>query len=203
MMPGGGLCRGRSPSLAAAGFVPVMGRHKIRGVVPDAVSARGIVHLLATMQSAKTPSRPREFHPEPLTDRDLILSHHPARAIDRRLPPSAGRRASPVAGWPGPAPMTRPLRSSPITGPRYYEAVRPSPDISISAPFVWRCLTGLAVAPFPHPAHRTGQADLPHPAPGQDLTPSPMTARAPARSDARARSARKGARVDRSRSCAA
>jgi hypothetical protein len=28
------------------------------------------------------PSRPSEFHPEPLTDPDLILSHHPARAID-------------------------------------------------------------------------------------------------------------------------
>jgi len=27
------------------------------------------------------PSRPREFHPEPLTDPDLILSHHPARVI--------------------------------------------------------------------------------------------------------------------------
>src|SRR4029077_14134818 len=34
------------------------------------------------------PSRPREFHPEPLTDPDLILSHHPARAIDRKLPHS-------------------------------------------------------------------------------------------------------------------
>jgi hypothetical protein len=30
-----------------------------------------------------------EFHPEPLTDPDLILSHHPARATARRLPPSA------------------------------------------------------------------------------------------------------------------
>jgi len=30
----------------------------------------------------KLPSRPGEFHPEPLTDPDLILSHHPARAID-------------------------------------------------------------------------------------------------------------------------
>ncbi len=39
------------------------------------------------------PSRPREFHPEPLTDPDLTLSHHPARAIDRRLPPSVGRQA--------------------------------------------------------------------------------------------------------------
>src|SRR5215213_8883851 len=35
-------------------------------------------------------------------------------------------------------------------------------NISVAAPFVWRCLTGSAMAPFPHPAHRTGQADLPH-----------------------------------------
>jgi hypothetical protein len=28
------------------------------------------------------PSRPGELHPEPLTDPDLILSHHPARAIE-------------------------------------------------------------------------------------------------------------------------
>ena len=40
--------------------------------------------------------------------------------------------------------------------------------LSVSAPFVWRCPTSLAIAPFPHPAHRTGQADLPHPALGQD-----------------------------------
>jgi hypothetical protein len=44
-------------------------------------------------------------------------------------------------------------------------------DISVSAPFVWRCLSGSTMAPFPHPAHRTGRADLPHPALGQDLTP--------------------------------
>ncbi len=24
------------------------------------------------------------------------------------------------------------------------------PDISVSAPFVWRCLSGSTVAPFPH-----------------------------------------------------
>ena len=41
-----------------------------------------------------------------------------------------------------------------------------------AAPFVWRCLSGSTVAPFPHPAHRTGRADFPHPALGQDLTPS-------------------------------
>src|SRR5215831_6909944 len=32
------------------------------------------------------------------------------------------------------------------------------------------------MAPFPHPAHRTGLADCPHPALGQDVTPSPTTA---------------------------
>jgi hypothetical protein len=47
--------------------------------------------------------------------------------------------------------------------------------ISVSASFVWRCLSGVAVAPFPHPAHRTGHADLPHPALGQDLTRSRAT----------------------------
>src|SRR5215468_9023654 len=31
------------------------------------------------------------------------------------------------------------------------------------------------MAPFPHPAHRTGQADLPHPALGQDFTLSRAT----------------------------
>jgi len=34
------------------------------------------------------PSRPGEFHPEPLTDPGVILSHHPARAPERRPPPS-------------------------------------------------------------------------------------------------------------------
>ena len=31
----------------------------------------------------------------------------------------------------------------------------------------------MAEAPFPLPAHRTGRADFPHPALGQELTPSP------------------------------
>src|ERR1700693_5110911 len=76
-------------------------------------------------------------------------------------------------------------------------------NISVAAPFVWRCLTGSAMAPFPHPAHRTGQADLPHPALGQDVTPSPTTGRDQAGSGVRARSARKGAGVDRLRPCVA
>jgi hypothetical protein len=48
-------------------------------------------------------------------------------------------------------------------------------NISVAAPFVWRCLSGSTMAPFPHPAHRTGQADFPHPALGQDLTLSRAT----------------------------
>ena len=35
------------------------------------------------------PSRPGEFHPEPLTDPDVNLSIHPARVTAPRLPPSA------------------------------------------------------------------------------------------------------------------
>ena len=47
--------------------------------------------------------------------------------------------------------------------------------LSVAAPFVWRCPSTLAVTPFPHPAHRTGLADLPHPALGQDITPARVT----------------------------
>src|SRR5271165_3161371 len=76
-------------------------------------------------------------------------------------------------------------------------------SMSVAAPFVWRCLSGSTVAPFPHPPHRTGQADFLHPALGQDLTPSSTARRAQAGSDVRARSARRGARVDSSRPFAA
>ena len=75
--------------------------------------------------------------------------------------------------------------------------------VSVAAPFVWRCPSNLAVAPLPHPSHRTGRADLPHPALGQDVTLSPTPRCALARSSVRARSARRGARVDRSRPCVA
>src|SRR4029450_3776188 len=48
-------------------------------------------------------------------------------------------------------------------------------NIAVASSFVWRCLSGSAVTPFPHPAHRTGHADLPHPALGQELTLSRAT----------------------------
>ena len=73
--------------------------------------------------------------------------------------------------------------------------------LSVAAPFVWRCPSNLAVTPFPHPPHRTGHADFPHPALGQDFTPSPTPRCAHVLPDARAQSARRGARVDRSRPC--
>ena len=44
------------------------------------------------------PSRPGEFHPEPPTDPDVNLSIHPARATQRRLPPSIRIRSS--SGFP-------------------------------------------------------------------------------------------------------
>src|SRR6516165_5981393 len=70
------------------------------------------------------PSRPGEFHPEPLTEPDLNLSIHPARAIARRLPPSIAHWAPPVAGWPEAMAMARSLRSTGIAPlHRYYGAV--------------------------------------------------------------------------------
>ena len=76
------------------------------------------------------PSRPGEFHPEPLTEPDVILSHHPAHAITRRLPPSAeqegssrhNRLAQVQRRWPAP------FAPAPLQSLRhYYEAVHPSP----------------------------------------------------------------------------
>ena len=46
----------------------------------------------------RQPSRPGELHPESLTDPDVILSHHPARATMRRLPPSIDDQVPPAAG---------------------------------------------------------------------------------------------------------
>src|SRR6266516_7054901 len=43
----------------------------------------------------------------------------------------------------------------------------------LADPFVCRCLTSLAVPLIPHPAHRTGRAERPHPALGERLTVTP------------------------------
>src|SRR6202043_1672076 len=64
---------------------------------PDATPG---IHPMAVRfaQTVSEPSRPGEFHPEPLADPDLTLSRHPARATARRLPPSIEYRVPPVAG---------------------------------------------------------------------------------------------------------
>ena len=51
------------------------------------------------VRTTRLPSRPGEFHPEPLTDPDVTLSRHPARATERRLPPPVENWAPPVASW--------------------------------------------------------------------------------------------------------
>ena len=102
--------------------------------------------------------------------------------------PSGSCRQAPRTGSPGRVEMWRGGSRS---------------GLSVAAPFVWRCPNYLAVAPFPHPAHRTGHADFPHPALGQDITPSSTADCCPWRPNVRARSARIGARVDMSRPCVA
>jgi hypothetical protein len=59
--------------------------------------------------SLSLPGRTGEFHSEPPTDPDVNLSIHPARATQRRLPPSIKTRSSsgfpltpPRRGWPAP-----------------------------------------------------------------------------------------------------
>ena len=48
------------------------------------------MHTVNTHHPAyEEPSGPGEFHPRPLTDPDVTVSGHPARATHRRLPPSA------------------------------------------------------------------------------------------------------------------
>src|SRR5215831_15663741 len=115
------------------------------------------------------PSRPGEFHPEPLTDPYANLSIHTARVIARRLPPSAERSGSSRFDPVGPSStaMTRPLCSTGITPlRRYYGAVRPSPAHRYFQPrgwsrlylFPWHrrvgCRVGEDVAPLA--PHRSG-----------------------------------------------
>src|SRR5712672_3788124 len=93
----------------------------------------------ATMRSF-LPSRPGEFHPEPLTDPYVNLSIPTALVIARRLPPSAeisgSSRFDPVG--PNSTAMTRPLCSTGITSlRRYYGAVRPSPAHRYFQPRGW------------------------------------------------------------------
>jgi hypothetical protein len=95
---------------------------------------------VADIEAKKLPSRPGEFHPEPLTDPYVNLSIHTARVIARRLPPSAepsgSSRFDPVGPWS--TAMTCPLCSTGITPlHHYYRAVRPSPAHRYFRPRGW------------------------------------------------------------------
>ena len=65
------------------------------------------------------PSRPGEFHPQPLTDPYVNLSIHTARASpDSCQGVCSGAQAPPIAGWPDLLCwLAHPLRSSTITVP--------------------------------------------------------------------------------------
>ena len=65
-----------------------------------------------------------------------------------------------------------------------------------AAPFVRRCFNSRAMTPFPHPSHRTGRADFPHPALGQDFTPSPTARCTPIKIDAGDVVSRRGTGLD-------
>src|SRR5258705_5006207 len=83
---------------------------------------------------------PGNFTPSLSQIPDVILTHHPARAIARRLPPSAeiagSSRFDPVG--PRSTTMTHPLRSMGIAPlRRHYEAVRPSPAHRYFQPHGW------------------------------------------------------------------
>jgi len=94
----------KATALRAAGWLnprQLMARLCRPGRCSKSAAFRGTPVVLPTWSRRQPlPSRPGEFHPESLTDPDVILSHHPARATKRRLPPSVDYRAPPVAGDP-------------------------------------------------------------------------------------------------------
>ena len=89
------------PQAGDAGDMPCPARGP-EHALPPALPSAGIVKFeegrggLRLGQSLRfpSPSRPGEFHPEPLTDPDVRLSPHPARATQRRLAPSGTRPSS-------------------------------------------------------------------------------------------------------------
>ena len=90
-----------APSLPARAFFAepvaqpvehVTFNHGVLGSSPSGLTTRSKQPQHNTplpSRPGELPSRPGELHPEPLTDPDLTLSRHPARATARRLPPSS------------------------------------------------------------------------------------------------------------------
>jgi hypothetical protein len=95
---------------------------------------------------------PGNFTPSLSQIPDLILSHHPARAIARRLPPSAERSGSSRFDPVGPSStaMTRPLRSTGITPAS--SLLQGSPPLSGASVLSASRLEPLAPFPLASPA---------------------------------------------------
>jgi hypothetical protein len=68
-----------SPKASQAISHRVQSDVSMQGIGLLSVGWRTLIALKAASRGS-LPSRPGGFHPEPLTDPDLILSHHPARA---------------------------------------------------------------------------------------------------------------------------
>ena len=68
-------------------------------------------------------------------------------------------------------------------------------NVSVAAPFVWRCLTGSTLAPSPHPARQTGHADFPHPAFSRPIRPSLSAGRCAAAGRCRGRASHRDTRL--------
>ena len=104
---------------------------------------------------------PGNFTPSPSQIPDLILSHHPARAIARRLPPSAeisgSSRFDPVG--PSSTAMTRPLCSTSITPAS--TLLRGSPPLSGASVLSASRLEPLVPFPLASPAKFSRSAQEP------------------------------------------
>src|SRR6202021_3996136 len=107
------------------------------------------------------PSRPGELHPEPLTDPDLTLSRHPARATARRLPPSVENwrlLLLPVGSLP--TAMTCLLRSTSITPAS--SLLQGSPPLSGASVLSASRLEPLAPFPLTSPARFSRSIQVDH-----------------------------------------
>ena len=82
----------RGRSTISGGESQLLSSH-IQKLVTDG-KRKLLLNLTDLTQVDSWPSRPGELHPGPLTDPDVNLSIHPARATLRRLPPSAKTRSS-------------------------------------------------------------------------------------------------------------
>ena len=85
--------------LAPAGHRVAISNDRVLDIADEKVQFRWKDYRDACKKKTMTlPSRPREFHPGPLTEPDVNVSAYPARATARRLPPSVKSRAHPVTG---------------------------------------------------------------------------------------------------------